>query len=404
MHCKLLNRGVGMAGLLLLGLSACGGGGGGGDTSNVAPAPWPTTIETPVQTDDGWETASLAEVGINTQAMVAAMTQIGRGTYNELHSLLIVKDGKLVLEEYGSGRMYDYDYGRPDHLGPVINFDRDRLHIVHSVSKSYMSTLIGIAIQEGYIPSEDASLLSFFPEHADAAQSGKDDILLKHVMSMSSGLQWNEWDVGTMDFENNDNFRFQLAWDPPGYFFDKTLLHEPGTSFYYNTAGFQMMGEVLRRATAMPVDRFAAQYLFAPLGVTHFAWPQFEHGQVYLVGDLFLKPRDMAKFGQLLLQGGLWNGQQVVPAGWFEKATAESISMAHNGYKGYQGYGLHWWRKTFNIGGQAIEGIHADGFAGQAIMVFPSLNLVVVVTGGNYNRAELEHALVAEHVLPAVIG
>lgn len=403
MRCKLLNRGVGVAWLLLLGLSACGGG-GGGDTSNVVPAPLPATIATPVQTDDGWETASLAEVGINTQAMVAAMTQIGRGTYNELHSLLIVKDGRLVLEEYGSGRMYDYDYGRPDHLGPIINFDRDRLHIVHSVSKSYMSTLIGIAIQEGYIPSEDASLLSFFPEHADAAQSGKDDILLKHVMSMSSGLQWNEWDVGAMDFENSDNFRFQFALDPPGYFFGKPLLHEPGTSFYYNTAGFQMMGEVLRRATAMPVDQFAAQYLFAPLGVTHFAWPQFEHGQVYLVGDLFLKPRDMAKFGQLVLQGGLWNGQQVVPAGWFEMATAESISVAHTGYKGYQGYGLHWWRKTFNIGGQAIEGIHADGLAGQAIMVFPSLNLVVVVTSGNYNRAELEHALVAEHVLPAVIG
>ncbi len=93
-----------------------------------------------------------------------------------------------------------------------------------------------------------------------------------------------------------------------------------------------------------------------------------------------------------------------MPAGWFEKATTESISVAHTGYKGYSGYGLHWWLKTFNIGGESIEAIHADGLAGQAIMVFPALDLVVVVTSGNYNHAELEHALVVNHVLPAVIG
>ena len=215
---------------------------------------------------------------------------------------------------------------------------------------------------------------------------------------MSSGLEWNEWDVGTLDFQNNDNFRYQVAVDPCAYFFGKSLLHEPGTSFYYNTAGFQMMGEVLRRATAMPVDRFADQYLFRPLGISDFDWQQFEHGPVYLVGDLFLKPRDMAKFGQMVLQGGQWNGQQVVPAEWLAKATSDYISVAHTGYKGFSGYGLHWWRKTFNIEGQTIEGIHADGLAGQA------LDLVVVVTGGNYSEQNLEHELVANHVLRAVIG
>lgn len=379
-------------------MSACGG----GDISQgVVPTPV-QAIELPVQTNDGWETATLAEVGIDAAPLIDAINEIRRGTYNEIHGFVIVKDGKLVLEEYGSGRMYSY--GGPDNLGPNIHFDRNEQHIVHSVSKSYMSTLVGIAIQEGYIESENTSLLTFFPEHVDPNQPDKADILLKHVMSMSSGLEWNEWDVGTMDFENNDNFRFQRALDPSAYFFGKTLLHEPGTFFYYNTGGFQMMGEVIRRATAMPVDQFATQHLFAPLGMTDFDWPQFEHGQVYLVGDLFMKPRDMAKFGQLVLQRGVWNGQQIVPAGWFEKATTELISVAHTGYKGYGSYGLHWWLKTFNIGGATIEAIHADGLAGQAIMMFPALDLVVVVTSGNYNRAELEHELVANHVLPAVIG
>ncbi len=379
----------------LLLLHACSG----GDSRNVTPTV--DSIETPVQTNDGWETASLAEVGIAAQPIIDAINRVRRGAFNEIHGLVIVKDGRLVLEEYGSGRMFEY--GPPDNLGPPIDFDRDEPHIVHSVSKSYMSTLVGIAVQEGYITSEDASLLTFFPEHADPNQPGKADISLKHVMSMSSGLEWNEWDVGMFDFANNDAIRYQTAHDPCAYFLGKSLLHEPGTSFYYNTGGFQMMGEVIRRATGMPVNQFADQHVFAPLGITDYYWPQIEHGPVHIVGDLFLRPRDMAKFGQLVLQGGQWDGQQIVPAGWFEKATAESISVAHTGYKGYSGYGFHWWLKTFNIGGVSIEAIHADGLAGQAIMVFPALDLVVVVTSGNYNSAELEHALVADYVLPAVI-
>jgi CubicO group peptidase (beta-lactamase class C family) len=112
----------------------------------------------------------------------------------------------------------------------------------------------------------------------------------------------------------------------------------------------------------------------------------------------------MAKFGQLVLQNGQWNGQEIVPPYWFYMATAEFISVAHTGYKGYEGYGFHWWLKTFRVGATSIQAICADGLAGQAIMVFPSLDLVVVVTSGNYDQAEFEHELVANHVLPSVIG
>ncbi len=390
--------------VLAFGLAGCGGGsGGGGSTSATPVAPPVQTLPVPVQTDDGWETASLAEVGIDERLIRDAVSRVRAGGFNEIHGFLIVRNGKLVFEEYGSGRMYDYDYGRPDHLGPVIQFDRDRKHITHSVSKSFLSTLIGIAIQEGYITGSDASLLGFFPEVINVNDPRKAAITLTDTMSMTTGLQWNEWDVAAMDFQNNDATRFQQAQNPPEYFFGKAMAHEPGSSFYYNTAGFQMTGEVLRRATGMQVDEFAAQYLFGPLGVTDFDWPQFEHGLVYLVGDLFLKPRDMARFGQLVLQGGQWQGRQVVPAGWLDGASSQRVSVAHVGYKGFGGYGLYWWSKTYVVGGQSIRGIHADGLAGQAIMVFPDLDLVVVVTSGNYNRPELEHALVADYVLPAVV-
>jgi CubicO group peptidase (beta-lactamase class C family) len=387
------------AAFLLVLLQACGG---GSDGIQATPPPLVQNIETPVQTSDGWETASLAEVGIARQPIVDAINEIRRGTYNEIHGFIIVKDGKLVLEEYGSGRMYDGS--NDDNFTPIINFDRDELHILHSVSKSFMSTLTGTAIRDAYIASEDERVLTFFPEHYDPAQPEKNGILLKHLMTMTSGLEWNEWDVPVMDFENNDAMRFQRVADPSAYFFGKDLISEPGTTFYYNTAGFQMMGEVIRRATAMGLDEYANQTLFAPLGINDFRWPQYEHGPVYIVGDILLRPRDMAKFGQLVLQNGQWNGQEIVPPNWFDIATSEFISVAHTGYKGYEGYGFHWWLKTFRVGATSIQAICADGLAGQAIMVFPSLDLVVVVTSGNYDQAEFEHELVANHVLPSVIG
>jgi len=385
----------------LMFLQACGGSGAG--NSGRAPEPPPLqSVPVPAQTEDGWEVASLAEVGMRTQPIIDAINAIRRGDYNEIHGLIIVKNGRLVVEEYGSGRMYDSS--SPTNFGPAINFDRNQLHILHSVSKSFMSTLVGIAIREGYITSEDEPLLTYFPEHFNPAQPEKGAILLKHLMTMTSGLEWNEWDISAFDFQNNDAIRYQNAADPSAYFLGKNLIHEPGTSFYYNTAGFQMMGEVLRRATGMPLDQFAEQQLFSLLGISDFRWQQFDHGPVYIVGDIFLRPRDMAKFGQLVLQRGLWNGRQIIPATWVEDATASFISVAHTGYKGYQGYGYHWWLKTFSVDGQSIEGIVADGLAGQAIMIFPSLDLVVVVTGGNYEHAELEHDLVANHVLPSAVG
>jgi len=389
--------------LSAMALSACGGGGNGDQSTGPNAAPPVSSVSIPVQTDDGWVPASLAEVGLAEQPLVDALNGIRRGNFNEIHGFVIVKNGKIVLEEYGRGRMYD---GSPDDgFTPTMSFGRDNLHILHSVSKSFMSTLAGIAIRDGYISSADASVLSYFPEHAGAFGQEKNGILLKHLMTMSSGLQWNEWDTATTDFENNDAIRYQRAADPSAYFFGKELLHTPGSTFYYNTAGFQMMGEVIRRATGMDLTDYANQQLFQPLGIDRFEWPQYAHNSMYIVGDILLRPRDMAKFGQMMiLQGGSWFGQQVVPDAWIQNATAEHISVAHTGYKGFQGYGFFWWRKNFQIGSTTVPAICADGFAGQAIMVFPTLDMVVVVTGGNYDTPEREHDLIVNHVLRSAIG
>lgn len=382
-------------------LSACGGGGGGSQTESQNTPPPISSVSIPVQTDDGWVPASLAEVDMAEQPLVDALNAIERGTYNEIHGLVIIRYGRLVLETYGRGRMYD---GSDDMFTPVMDFDRDTLHIVHSVSKSFMSTLAGIAIRDGFIADENKSVLDFFPEHAGQFAIAKQDISIGHLMSMSSGLEWNEWDVPAMDFQNNDAIRYQNASDPSSYFFSKNLIHDPGSTFYYNTAGFQMMGEVIRRATGMHLDDYANQMLFQPLGIERFEWLQYPHGSMYIVGDILLRPRDMAKFGQLFLQDGQWSGQQIAPADWLQLATAESFSIARIGYKGFSNYGFFWWLKDFSVGTTTVPAICADGLAGQAIMIFPTLDMIVVVTGGNYDSPNREHDLVSNHILPSVIG
>jgi CubicO group peptidase (beta-lactamase class C family) len=124
---------------------------------------------------------------------------------------------------------------------------------------------------------------------------------------------------------------------------------------------------------------------------------------MYIVGDILMRPRDIAKFGQLILQDGSWFGQQIVPGAWIESATAERISVAHTGYKGFQNYGFFWWRKNIQIGTTTVPAICAYAFAGQAIMVSPTLDMVVVVTGGNYDMPEREHDLVVNHVLRSAV-
>jgi CubicO group peptidase (beta-lactamase class C family) len=391
-----------VATVLVSALAMQGCGGGGGASSNPPnQATLINAVSVPVQTDDGWVPASLAEVGMAEQPLVDALNAIQRGTYNEIHGLVIVKNGRLVLETYGRGRMYD---GSDDMFTPVMDFNRDTMHILHSVSKSLMSMLAGLAIRDGFIADENQSVLDFFPEHAGQFDIEKQDISIRHLMSMSSGLEWNEWDVPAMDFQNNDAIRYQNASDPSSYFYSKNLIHDPGSTFYYNTAGFQMMGEVIRRATGMHLDDYANQVLFQPLGIERFEWLQYPHGSMYIVGDILLRPRDMAKFGQLLLQDGRWSGQQVVPADWLQLATAESFSIAHVGYKGFTGYGLFWWLKDFRVGTATVPAICADGLAGQAIMIFPTLDMIVVVTGGNYDLQNREHDFVSNHILPSVIG
>jgi CubicO group peptidase (beta-lactamase class C family) len=355
------------------------------------PAP---TSAVPLQTGDGWQTASPAQVGLDARKLDRAAARIRDGTYPDVHGLLVVKDGKLVFEEYFSG--YTWNYAGDQFRGDLVEFDRERRHNLASVTKSFTSALIGLAIDHGHIRSVDDAVFTYFPAYAHILDGAKSRMTLEHLLTMQSGLEWNEMEL-PYDDERNDLIRLFLVPDPIEYILAKPLVAQPGTVWYYNGGNTNLLGEVIRQATGQRMDAFAAEYLFAPLGITDYEWDHINAETIHASGNLQLRPRDMAKFGVLYLNGGEWNGQPIVSQTWVEAST-----QLHAKPRGGGGYGYQWWLRTYDFGSEEVMTFFAAGWGGQRISVFPSLDMVVVSTGGNYVAEDPVDEIITRFILPAV--
>jgi len=332
----------------------------------------------PAQTSDGWETASLSDVGMDDDFIVDLVDSIRTKYYDEVHSVVIVKDDKLVFEAYFPG--HDFGYTGANFHGAYINFGRDSWHNTHSATKSIVSALVGIAIDKGFIPNVDEKIFSYFVNYAHLNNSQKDKITIEHLLTMTSGLQWNEWDVSVAQ-SNHDIVRFNSSSDPIGYLLAKPIVTEPGTSFYYNGAGVDALGEIIRIATGLRIENFSRQYLFNPMGITSFQWQRLSNNLTCAHGDIYIRPRDLAKFGYLFLNNGLWKGNRIISEEWVQKSTQTSISL---NLTWADSYGYLWWLKRFYCDGHAHPSFFAEGWGGQKITIFPGLKMVVVFTGANY--------------------
>ena len=351
-------------------------------------------LSIPVQMDDGWQTASPDQVGIDEGKIRTAIGRIKNNTYQNVHSMLIVKDGRLVVEEYFPG--YAWDYDDEQFQGDLVDFGMDTPHNLASVTKSFTSALVGIAIDQGFIPGVDEKAFAFFPEYADLNDVVKDEITLEHLLTMTSGLEWNEMELPYSN-TGNDLVQLFMVDDPIAYILAKPVFSQPGTEWYYNGGGTNLLGEVIRAATGQRIDEFAEEYLFAPLGITDYEWDYINPDVIHASGNLKLRPRDMAKLGYVYLNGGVWNGGRVVSEAWVEQSTKRHVTLSAT-----EGYGYQWWLKTYGDGSKSVHAFHAAGWGGQRIIVFPRLDMVVVFTGGNYVGEDPVDEIVARHILPAV--
>ncbi len=375
------------------------------------------TYRAPENINDGFDVGTLDEVNIDSALIGEAWNDINRGKYGKVHSMLIFKDNKLVFEEYFTG--YKYQWDGPDHHGELVPWDRDMAHFIASDTKSITSICIGIAVDKGYIESIHQSIFDYLPEHQHLNTDGKDAITIEHLLTMTSGLDWDEWSA-SLSSSNNDIIGIWFSdKDPISYILERPLVDKPGTSFNYSGGNMIVLGEIVRHATGMNIDEFSGQYLFSPLGIDSFDWwEQFENGVFEAGGGLKMTPRDMAKIGVTFLNNGVWDGKQIISEEWVEKsanpfAGNQGINVPGTDSKRV-GYSHSWWTKHYPEShsylscqsynpDRTINLYYAGGWGGQRIIVFPELNAVVVFTGGNYTSTVRTFAILEKYIIPALI-
>jgi CubicO group peptidase (beta-lactamase class C family) len=355
------------------------------------------TAQVAAATRDELPKVAAESVGIDSAAIAKLTADIRAGKYSNIHSLLVVRSGKLVVEEYFQGE--DERRGQP--LGNV-RFDAATLHDLRSVSKSVTSALFGIAVASGAIADVEAPVLSYFPELKDLQTPDRMRIRLRDVLSMSSGLEWDE-DSRPYGDPLNSETAMDAASDRTRFVLSRPIAAPPGEKFRYSGGDTLLLATVLERATKMRLDKYAEQVLFRPLHVDRYDWIKYPDGTPIAASGLRMLPRDMAKFGVLYLNRGRWQGVQIVPQAWVQAATSAQTKISDRSF-GFQNYGYQWWLGTARDDAHT-PWIMAVGYGGQRVMLIPSLDVVMVMTAGMYrNRAQTDitFEILLDGVLPAI--
>jgi CubicO group peptidase (beta-lactamase class C family) len=361
----------------------------------------------PVGNEDGLEIGTLSEVQMDEAKIRKAVGRIFHGKYGEVHSMLIYKDGLLVFEEYFEGHQYQWD--APGHYGEVVSWNKDLPHCIHSDTKSITSLCIGIAVDQGFIKDVNQSIFEYLPHHQHLKTVAREKITIEHVLTMTSGLQWEEWGISLSSIQNDQIGIWFWEDGPINYALGKDLVAEPGTRFNYSGGDIQILVEILKNSTGMTLDKFSGKYLFEPMGISSYDWWLiFPTGEIQGAGGLKLTPRDMVKVGAMMLNKGIWNGKQVISEDWVSKCMTPY--PGNTGIKvpgedaGKVGYAYTWWTNKVDHGGRSIPCYFALGWGGQKIVVLRDLDMVVVFTGANYNSKVHEFEIIQRYILPSLQG
>lgn len=315
----------------------------------------------PKKLNDGWEVSSLQDEGID----VAGIEEVSReirdiDSYENVLSMLVVKNGKLVHEEYS----------------PYCQ--RNTLHWLASITKTVTSTLIGIAIDKGFIESVDAKLYELLPQFADQFEDPqKRKVALKHIMTMTSGLWWNE----QVSYNNPENSEWQMveSEDWMSYVVSRPMRSEPGEIFYYNTGGIHLLSAVIKSVSGQYAHQFAEKYLLHPMGIYAYQWNKDPMGYPCTGGTdggIGLRTRDIAKFGWLFLKDGKWKGKQIISEKWVREAPTTHVTTKGRG----RSYAFNWMTGRRIIHGKRFEFTASFGYGGQTLYIVPEYDLIIVFT------------------------
>ena len=362
---------------------------------------WPTR---------GWAKAAPASVGVDEKVLAGLDADLASGKYPLVDSFAVFRCGSAIFE-----RTYSHDYGtiyakeaktrgplNARLTGPYNYFDPawhpyyrgTDLHSMQSVSKTVSSIIVGIAVTRGdFKASLDTPLLTYFDlARVKNVDERKRRITLRHVLTMSTGLDWNE--EVAYDDPRNDADLMEATDDWVQYVIDRPMAQEPGKVFNYSSGVSELLAFIFQKETGQDIEKYGEKYLFAPLGMDHY-WKRSPMGVVDTEGGLFLRTADLAKIGYLYLHDGMWDGQQIVSKDWVKQSLAPFID-AEEGFK----YGFKWWLlpRTDRQGYVWM----ARGFGGQRLMVFPEEDLIVVFTGWEILKDPAGDRELVNRILPAV--
>ena len=343
-------------------------------------------LPAPAKLRDGLAVASPGRAGLDVAPLAGLKDAVARGDFPKTASVLVVRDGKLVYEEY-------FDDG-----------GREVLNDTRSATKSITSLAIGAAIESGAISSQRASAFHYLDDLRPFQNDNtdKEAITIEDLLTMSSALDCNDDDDKSPG--NEDNMHPQPNWsrwavDLPtmeGYRRDSSGLGP----WRYCTTGSFLLGQILQRATHTRADRFIEQTILAPLGITEWQWPYSPSNETMTGGGLRLRSRDLAKIAATLIDGGRWAGKQIVPKSWVDSA----LSIHRKAYSD-SNYGYFFWQRDYGTPCGPKSGWYMAGNGGNAIVMFRDLRTVVVVTRTNYSTRGMHQQtidLLQRYVLPAL--
>lgn len=328
------------------------------------------------------EVSSLRSVGMDTLDMERMVKAIAANEYPNIHSVVIAKNKTVVFERYFPGK--DENFGA--NLG-VVNHSKGTLHDIRSISKSVTSACIGIAFSQGLLTNVDQNIFDFFPEYIVYKTGLRSDLTIKHLLTMTAGMEWDE----SLPYTNPQNSEIQMtnSANPVEFVLSRPMVATPGQTFNYNGGATHLLAAIVKKVSGKAVDQFAAEYLFTPLGITAFHWNKYSRsGQPAAASGLRLTSGDLMKFGLLYANNGKVGANQVLPSSWVDASFQAQINRPVGAY-GYQFFIL----PEFIISGRQMNLPAALGNGDQRIFFDKPNDLVVVVTAGNYNQALAKNAL-----------
>jgi CubicO group peptidase (beta-lactamase class C family) len=344
------------------------------------------TLDAPERLGDGLEAASPKSTGLQSTPLMDIRTAVSAGTFPKTTSVLIVKDSKLVFEEYFNGG------------------GREFLNDTRSAMKSVAALSVGAALADGKLKSTDELAFRWLADRAPFKNDGglKQQITLADFLTMSSALDCDDWDERNPGNEENmyplsDWTRWAVDIPVKADYQRDAAGRGP---FSYCTAGVFLLGQIVQRATKESVDQYVERRMLAPLGVKMSEWPRSPSGEVMTGGGLRLRSRDLAKLGVLVLSEGRWRGRQILPADWLAEVLTVRRRIDDN-----TSYGYLFWRREYRSRCGPLEGWYMSGNGGNVVVLVPSEKMVVVVTRQHYNQRGMHEQtlrLLEDHAFAAL--